>query len=294
MPGGNNLLEILTCGQPVVTQGSTGLELAKNMKQGFDYVGIVSSQIESGVFDGVYFHCSIEQHLSEIYKLKPGKVLYTWDPLHKTGLVDKDVTGQVSFKWLQGMISYCQQIFNTFNWGANYEKFREATALWRLTLSNLVNFSDTRFANSKRNVFKNIHHQFAPIISCLEAQIIAGVRNRSGMEASDSKVRENADKARVLKGKIVNLNFLLTLSGLVDIYENFGAIVQVTQMVHLLPHERLDLDTEAVNRLKNMALAQDHKDCEQFFKPEEISLALESCRQEELHGKEHDQGHAYP
>ena len=49
--------------------------------------------------------------------LKSGKVLYTWDPLHKTGLVDKAVPGQDSFKWLQDMTSCCQQIFNTFNWG---------------------------------------------------------------------------------------------------------------------------------------------------------------------------------
>ena len=69
MPGGNNLLEVLTCGQPVVTQGSSGLELAKNMKKGFDYVGIVSIQIESGVFDAVYFHRSIEEHLGQLYKL---------------------------------------------------------------------------------------------------------------------------------------------------------------------------------------------------------------------------------
>ena len=41
------------------------------------------------------------------------------------------------------------------------------------------------------------------------------------------------------------------------------------QMVHLLPHERLDLYTEAVSTMKNMALAQDHKNCEKFFKPEE-------------------------
>lgn len=87
------------------------------------------------------------------------------------------------------------------------------------------------------------------------------------MGASDSVVREKANKARELKGE--NLNFLLTLSGLVDIYEKFGAIVQVTQIVHLLPHERLDLYTEAVSRLKNMALAQDHNNCEKFFKPEE-------------------------
>ena len=73
MPGGNNLLEFLTWGQPVVTQGSsTGLEPAKNMKKEFDYVGIVSIQIESDVFDGVYFHSSIEEHLGQLYKLKPG------------------------------------------------------------------------------------------------------------------------------------------------------------------------------------------------------------------------------
>ena len=162
------------------------------------------------------------------------------------------------------MIACCQQIFSTFNWGHNYEKFREAKALWRLTLSNLVNFSDTRFANSNRKVFLNIHHQFAPIISCLDDQIDAGVRNKSGLEASDSKVREKADKAKELKGKILNALFLFTLSGLVDIYEQIGIIVQVTQMVHLLPHERIDLYTAAVTRMRNMALALDHKNCEQF------------------------------
>ena len=40
MPGGTNLLEILSCGQPVLTEGSTGLELAKNMKAGFDHIGV--------------------------------------------------------------------------------------------------------------------------------------------------------------------------------------------------------------------------------------------------------------
>ena len=267
VPGGTNLLEVLTCGQPVVTQGSSGWQLAVNMKTGFDYVGIDPSQIESGVFDGVYFHCSIEENLSTLYKLKPGKVLYTWDPLHKTGLVDKHITE--TMKWLQDIISDCQAIFRTFNWGSRYKFFCEATALWRLSLSNLVNFSDTRFANSKRKVFKNIHHQFAPIISCLDDKIKAGEMNRSGLEASDSKVRENADKAKELKGKILNLAFLLTLSGLVDLYEQFGAIVQITQMVHLLPHERLDLYNKAVGRMKHMAFAlEDHSNCEKFLPPD--------------------------
>ena len=88
--------------------------------------------------------------------------------------------------------------------------FREATAAWKLSLSNLVNFSDTRFANSKRKVFKNIHHQFAPIISCLEDQIEMGKQNRSGLEAANTQVRNKADKAKELHGKILSLDFLLT------------------------------------------------------------------------------------
>ena len=113
---------------------------------------------------------------------------------------------------------------------------------------------------------RNIHHQFAPIISCLDDKIEAGKNNRSGLEASDSKVRENADKAKELKGKILNLVFLLILSGLVDIYEQFGAMVQITQMVHLLPHERLDLFNKGVRHMRNLALClEGHKHCEQYF-----------------------------
>ena len=108
------------------------------MKEGF---GISAKQIESGVFDGVYFHCSISKHLEELYKTNQEHVLYTWDPLHKAGLVDKDVADKKV--WVTDITTICQQIFNTFNWGANYEKFREATALWKLSLSNLVKFSDT-------------------------------------------------------------------------------------------------------------------------------------------------------
>ena len=40
-------------------------------------------------------------------------------------------------------------------------------------------------------------------------------------------------------------------------------------MITLLPHEMLDLYTEAVTRLQNVALSLDHKNCHQFFKPED-------------------------
>ena len=72
-------------------------------------LGVHASQIESGTFDGVYFHCSVEENLGHLYNLKPGKVLYTWDPLHRTGLVDKHVTKEKHMMWLQDMIACCQK-----------------------------------------------------------------------------------------------------------------------------------------------------------------------------------------
>lgn len=47
------------------------------------------------------------------------------------------------------------------------------------------------------------------------------------MEASNRDLREKADTSKGLKGKIMNAEFLLLLSGLSDIYEQFGAVVQV-------------------------------------------------------------------
>ena len=69
-PGGKNLIEIVSCGAPVVTNGSSGLQLVMNMKAGFDLYGIFSCQVESGVFDGVYFHCSVEEHFNDVYQLQ--------------------------------------------------------------------------------------------------------------------------------------------------------------------------------------------------------------------------------
>ena len=108
----------------------------------------------------------------------------------------------------------------------------------------------------------------------MEDQVKAAETNRSGLEAANTKLREKGDKAKELIGKIFNVDFLLTLSGLTDIYEKFGAIVQVTQMVHLLPHERLDAYNKAVKDLNNMAKCLDHSNCSQFLKSEEKTKCL--------------------
>ena len=104
-------------------------------------------------------------------------------------------------------------------------------------------------------------------MNCLQQYILEGERNRNGLEASNRDIRDKADKAMELKGKIFNVEFLLLLAGLSDIYEQFGAVVQVTQMVHLLPHQRYDLYQKAVKRLTAMAdCLLDHDLCKNFQK----------------------------
>ena len=114
-PGGKNFLEPISCGQPVVTDGSKGTDLASSIKNGFDGFKIISKQLESFVFDGVYFHCSVLEHLIELYDLEPGTVHASWDWMHRTGLIDKKLTKQDKFAWLRNMIDVCHQIFLTFN-----------------------------------------------------------------------------------------------------------------------------------------------------------------------------------
>ena len=226
----------------MVKDGSDGPALAQEMKKGLDEFDVVSCQIESAVFDGVYFHCNIEKHFNSLYGLKDGGILYSHDALHKSGLVDTHMCKKTQFAWVADITQVCQQLFHVFNCGANYEKLVQATALWKLHLRNLVGFSETRFANSRRQVYVNILHEFPAIVSCLAEQITNGV-----IPTSDARSREKAAKARELKGKILNVHFLLVLSGLADIYSQFGVVVNITQLVYLLPHERFDHFMKAVD-----------------------------------------------
>ena len=116
-PGGANFLEPISCGQPVVTDGSKGTDLASSIKSGFDSFKIIIKQLESFVFDGVYFHCSVLEHLTHLYDLDPGTVHTSRDWMHKTVLLDKKLTNQDMFDWLRNLLDVCHQIFLTFNWG---------------------------------------------------------------------------------------------------------------------------------------------------------------------------------
>jgi hypothetical protein len=54
----------------------------------------------------------------------------------------------------------------------------------------------------------------------------------------DPKDRQNAADAENFMNAICNVKFVFRLSGITDIYEKYGELVNVVQKVHSLPHER--------------------------------------------------------
>ena len=79
----------------------------------------------------------------------------------------------------------------------------------------LVNFLATRFANSKRLVFKKLLRNIEPILVVLETDIERATANKNnGCEATDSTLQEKGKEARKIWGRLRNQETLLQLSGL--------------------------------------------------------------------------------
>lgn len=65
------------------------------------------------------------------------------------------------------------------------------------------------------------------LLTCLEDMILDDLRNREGITAHNARVQEKGDKAQELKKKILDMHFLLHLSGLADAYGQFGAVMPI-------------------------------------------------------------------
>jgi hypothetical protein len=81
--------------------------------------------------------------------------------------------------------------------------------------------------------------------------------------ARDAKSRQTAADAAQLKNKIANKMFVLTLSGVCDIYDTFGHGINILQIVSILPHERFDKFNEVcVEKLLQMSkVIESHEKC---------------------------------
>lgn len=121
VPDSKELLKNVYLVKPVVKQHD-GSGVAESIVDELKRWGITSTQVEGVSFDGQYFHLSVPDHLSE--KLGLGESFHcTWDPLHKGGTIDTHIREDTSFEWLVEVQGICKQIYNTFNWGKNFENF---------------------------------------------------------------------------------------------------------------------------------------------------------------------------
>ena len=88
-------------------------------------------------------------------------------------------------------------------------------------------------------------------------------------ENENSSIGKDRDKAadaeRILK-KMCTKKFVLEPSGISDVYDVFGKIVNICQEVDVLSYERFDKVKAAVAELKDMVEHRDNSKCVESLK----------------------------
>ena len=255
-PDGENFLETVSIGQPILREGSTGIKLTENIKTSLDEFGIHFSQISSMSCDGVCIARHIQQLFEDQCGAPPGSIPMSHDWLHQLGLIDKNVSKLPEFNWLATITDVCSSVYHLFNWGNLAARLQTQTQDQGLVFKQLQTFSATRFANSRYLVYKNLLDMIVPICSVLEEDITKDEENKSrslqGIERRHPGVKKRGADALEVKSKLFNRDTLLRLAGVVSIYSVFSKIVKVVQMVHLLPFQRFDAFKSAVTELEEM------------------------------------------
>ena len=123
---------------------------------------IQGDQMEGESFDGQYFHFSVPARLAEALLLLD-QFNFTWDPLHKWGVLDNHIREDSSFSWLVQIQTICREIFSTFNWGKNYERFLQIYEDLNVQMKKLTNFQMRRCAYSVRFVFINLRINYSAV-----------------------------------------------------------------------------------------------------------------------------------
>ena len=113
---------------------------------------VLKHQLEGGSFDRQYFHLSVPVYLTESLHLSD-QYIFTWDPLHKGGVVDNHIREESSFSWLVEIQTSCGEILSIFNWGKNYEIFFANLQRFGYRDEKTNKLPEEKFANSVHFVF---------------------------------------------------------------------------------------------------------------------------------------------
>ena len=265
VPGSENLIVSISIGQDLLKSGKTGALLTESIIKTLVDNLIKSDQLSSLVWDGAYFSVHVDDLLRVYLGRSQESLPAHWDWMHKCGLVDSHLTGEKAklkeFDWVFKLCKLALRLIRNFQWGKEYEKFRSMAEELNVALYNLQFFSETRFANSKRLVFRNLYMMVGPCVGVLEQEIMEAVDNVRQLEAANNDVRKRGQTARELKGSFLNQQNLLLLAGLTDIYKTFGDLVNISQAYRYLPHQRLSEFDRVLTEMKSLG---DHliSDCE--------------------------------
>ena len=142
VPDSQMLIESISLGQDVLTEGKTGELQVKSINEQLVKHQINLEQLSSGLFDGAYFHVGVHQLLRNYHNRSEKSLHFVWDPMHKLGLVDKHLTGDKSkdFPWIGKLFSLAVRIIKKFQWGNEHEKLRCATEDLNILMYNLQFF----------------------------------------------------------------------------------------------------------------------------------------------------------
>ena len=254
VPDSEQALQAFVLGTPVV-KSHNGRGVTENITSVTDKY-IKGDQFQGGSFDGQYFHLGVNKLLDEHYQVKGH---YDIDPMHRAGTVDLHLRKERSSDWIVKITTKIGDAFKTVNYGKLFEHFFDVCQ--ELTkLGYDVNFkfprfySETKFANYVRLVYCSFREDYPGIVRTF-SEVVEKLRGGTSQDKVKAK-----DISRI-QNEVFNLKFMVQLSGSCDVYNRFGMIVNLLQIVNMLPHTKYDKFVEIASDLKTMASSVNPENC---------------------------------
>ena len=134
------LVQMTLSGYPIV-KGHHGVDTADNIEHTSDSRHIVGERSERGSTDREYFHLGVPEAFEKLYGMSCGILHWSWDALHRTGLVDSWLMKEDDFKWMIDVLDVCVSVYKLLNWGQNCEKLvDESTKFTKFVFINFISY----------------------------------------------------------------------------------------------------------------------------------------------------------
>lgn len=235
-------------GMPKVT-GHTGYEISKQMIDLLDiYIANIEEQLQSVSNDGQYVHLGIKKHFMDLrqgFKDQIDWLIFSWDPAHKLSLAENDTRkdnadGTKKVGSLKDVTDTVQDIWKHVSYGKHNEEYEVICEELNIKGQNApLTFSDTRFAQYAFFVLRNFRHSYQALMQQLQAE-------NDVKDGKEMHIRDNLKKA-------TSVEFVVALSGSVDIYRIQQILSQQSQKVDQQIYEVYENIKKQRDNLKKMA-----------------------------------------